>query len=127
VAVDPANLDARLKKRLYLDHYQGYAENYLEESLNKHYKFDTIVNDMRMDAREAARLLARASDCLRPDGIVINVFKLPHTTHTINPLATLSSALNILSTRYDTIQARQLFHNRQEVTVVAAHPRPMRT
>jgi len=127
VAVDPANLDARLKKRPHLDHYHGYAENYLEESLKKHYKFDVIVNDMRMDAREAARLLASASSCLRPDGLVISVFKLPHATDEINPLATLSRALNIVSSRYDTIQARQLFHNRQEVTVVAAHPRPMRT
>jgi 23S rRNA (cytidine2498-2'-O)-methyltransferase len=127
VAVDPANLDARLKKRPHLDHYRGYAENYLEEALKKHYKFDIIVNDMRMDAREAARLLARASNCLCLDGVVISVFKLPHATDEINPLATLKSALNILGTRYDTIQARQLFHNRQEVTVVAAHPHPMRT
>lgn len=127
VAVDPANLDTRLRKHPHLDHYHGYAENYLEEALRKHYKFDAIVNDMRMDAREAARLLASASSCLRPDGLVVSVFKLPHATDEINPLATLSSALNILSSRYDTIQARQLFHNRQEVTVVAAHPRPMRT
>ncbi len=127
VAVDPANLDARLRKHPRLDHYHGYAENYLEETLKKRYKFDVIVNDMRMDAREAARLLARAANCLRPDGLIISVFKLPHATDEINPLATLSSALNISSTRYDTIQARQLFHNRQEVTAVAAHPRPMRT
>ncbi len=39
-----------------------------------------IVNDMRMDARDAARLLARASRCLDTDGIVISVFKLPATT-----------------------------------------------
>jgi 23S rRNA (cytidine2498-2'-O)-methyltransferase len=127
VAVDPANLDARLRKHPRLDHYHGYAENYLEEALKKRYKFDVIVNDMRMDAREAARLLARAANCLRPDGLIISVFKLPHATDEINPLATLSSALNIVSTRYDTIQARQLFHNRQEATAVAAHPRPMRT
>lgn len=127
VAVDPANLDARLKKRPLLEHYQGYAENYIEEALEKHYQFDIIVNDMRMDAREAARLLAQATRCLRPDGLVVSVFKLPHATHEINPLATLHSALNILSKRYNTIQARQLFHNRQEVTVVAAHPHSMRT
>jgi 23S rRNA (cytidine2498-2'-O)-methyltransferase len=122
VAVDPANLDVRLKKRPRLEHYQGYAENYLEEALKKHYKFDIIVNDMRMDAREAARLLTRAARCLRPDGLIISVLKLPHATHEINPLATLHSALKILSTYYDTVQARQLFHNRQEVTVVLAHP-----
>ncbi len=122
VAVDPANLDIRLKKRPRLDHYQGYAENYLEEALKKHYKFDIIVNDMRMDAREAARLLAQAARCLRPDGLIISTLKLPHATHEINPLATLHSALKILGNYYDTVQARQLFHNRQEVMVVLAHP-----
>src|SRR5438067_1109758 len=108
VAVDPANLDARLRGHPRLEHYQGYAENYLEEALKKRLKFDIIVNDMRMDAREAARLLAQASRCLHPDGLIISVFKLPHATHEINPLTTLHSALNILSEHYDTIQARQL-------------------
>jgi 23S rRNA (cytidine2498-2'-O)-methyltransferase len=126
-AVDPANLDARLRRRPRLEHYQGYAENYLEEAVKKHYKFDIIVNDMRMDAREAARLLAQAARCLRPDGLIVSVFKLPHATPEINPLATLHSALDILSKHYDTMQARQLFHNRQEVTVVAAQPLSTRT
>jgi 23S rRNA (cytidine2498-2'-O)-methyltransferase len=121
-AVDPARLDTRLTKEARLAHYRGYAELYLEEALRKHLRFDLIVNDMRMDARDAARLLASASPCLRADGIVISVFKLPHATANINPLATLKSALSILRKRYGTIQARQLFHNRQEVTVVAAHP-----
>jgi 23S rRNA (cytidine2498-2'-O)-methyltransferase len=77
---------------------------------------------MRMDAREAARLLARAAPCLRTDGFVLSVFKLPHTTPTINPLATLKTAIDTLHRSYAIVQAQQLFHNRQEVTVVAAQP-----
>jgi 23S rRNA (cytidine2498-2'-O)-methyltransferase len=121
-AVDPANLDKRLAHQRRLDHYRGYAEHYLEDALRRHMKFDIIVNDMRMDAREAARLLAQAAGCLRADGIVISVFKLPHTTDEINPLNTLKEALRTLERNYDIVQAHQLFHNRQEVTVVAAQP-----
>lgn len=121
VAVDPANLDPRLTKRKRLEHYRGYAEKYLEEAIRNSSRFDVIVNDMRMDAREAARQLVKASLCLRADGFIISVFKLPHAAPGINPLTNLKEALKILSTRFSFVQARQLFHNRQEVTVVAAH------
>ena len=122
VAVDPARLDARLDKHKHLEHYRGYAEDYLAEAVSRHSHFDLIVNDMRMDAREAARLLAEAASCLRADGFVLSVFKLPHATQIINPLATLKEALNTLKKSYRIVQAHQLFHNRQEVTVVAAQP-----
>lgn len=124
VAVDPANLDKRLLKARHLEHYRGYAEQYLEEAIRKKKRFDIILNDMRMDAREAARLLSRASHCLRFDGVVVSVFKLPHATPTIQPLTNLQEALRILHRQYGIVQARQLFHNRQEVTVIAAQPLP---
>lgn len=122
VAVDPAMLDPCLAKQSRLEHYRGYAENYLENAVKTHKSFDIIVNDMRMDARDAARLLGQASKCLRKDGFVISVFKLPHATREINPLATLREALSLLSRNYGIVQARQLFHNRQEVTVITAQP-----
>ena len=122
VAVDPANLDQRLVGRKGLEHYRGYAEDYIEEVIRNRETFNVIVNDMRMDAREAARGLALAARCLKRDGFIISVFKLPHATPTINPLLTLKDALNIMSKAYGIVQAHQLFHNRQEVTVVAAQP-----
>jgi 23S rRNA (cytidine2498-2'-O)-methyltransferase len=122
VAVDPARLDERVAKRPHLEHYRGYAEDYLAEARKKAYRFDLIVNDMRMDAREAARTLSNAAPCLRKDGFIISVLKLPHATQEINPLTTLKEALHILRKSYGVVQARQLFHNRQEVTVVAAYP-----
>ena len=124
VAVDPANLDPHLTKRKHLEHYRGYAENYLAEAIRKSRRFDVIVNDMRMDAREAARQLVKASLCLQADGFIISVLKLPHAAPGINPLTNLKEALKILRTQFDFVQAHQLFHNRQEVTVVAAHPLP---
>lgn len=122
LAVDPAHLDPRLEKRPGLHYYEGYAEDFLEEAISRRVKVDAIVNDMRMDARDAARLLIAATPCLRKDGFVISTFKLPHETHEINPLATFKEAIHILQQNYGIVQARQLFHNRQEVTVVAAQP-----
>jgi 23S rRNA (cytidine2498-2'-O)-methyltransferase len=125
VAVDPAKLDARLSGQPHLEHYRGYAEDYLEEALKRRRKFNVITNDMRMDAREAARLLVQASACLLSDGFIISVLKLPHETSEIDPLKNLSEALRLLQRHFAIVQARQLFHNRQEVTVLTARPQLM--
>ncbi|MGH2493313.1 MAG: SAM-dependent methyltransferase [Ktedonobacteraceae bacterium] len=122
VAVDPARLDDRLGGRL--EHYRGYAEDYLEEALARRKKFDVITNDMRMDAREAARLLVQARSCLRPDGFIISTLKLPHAAIDIDPSRNLKEAMRLLEKHFAVVQAKQLFHNRQEVTVIAAKPRP---
>ena len=126
VAVDPARLDGRLGGRLggRVEHYRGYAEDFLEEALARHKKFDVITNDMRIDAREAARLLVQAGPCLRPDGFIISTLKLPHTAPGIDPSRNLKEALRLLDKRFAVVQVRQLFHNRQEVTMIAAQPRP---
>ncbi|GCE20990.1 SAM-dependent methyltransferase [Dictyobacter kobayashii] len=125
VAVDPARLDPRLANRPGLEHYRGYAEDYLEEAVQHRQQYDLIVNDMRMDAREAARLISKAAACLEPeDGLMISVFKLPHATLEVDPFVNLKEALNILKRSYTVVQAHQLFHNRQEITVVAAQPIP---
>jgi 23S rRNA (cytidine2498-2'-O)-methyltransferase len=122
VAVDPGKLDPRLIRRPHLEHYHGYAETYLEESTKQHRRFEVITNDMRMDAREAARLLVQAQRCLQAGGFVISTLKLPHATREIDPLKTLKEALNLLNKHYTIVQTRQLFHNRQEVTIIAAQP-----
>ena len=130
VAVDPAKLDSRLLRSPLsqrLEHYRGYAEVYLEEAIKKHKQFDVIANDMRMDAREASRLLVQAGRCLRPDGFIVSTLKLPHATPNIDPLKNLKEALHLLSRHFNIVQAHQLFHNRQEVTVITAQPRPMRS
>lgn len=118
VAVDPASLDPRLKGQPRLEYYRGHAEQYIEEAIKTRKRFDVIVSDMRMDARDAARLLGKASACLRAGGFVISTLKLPHATRTMNPVAILREALDMLSRHYRIVQARQLFHNRQEVTVL---------
>lgn len=125
VAVDPAKLDPRLFRRPGLIHFRGYAERYLEieEPGKRPQLFDVITNDMRMDAREAARLLIEMRDKLHEDGFILSTLKLPHATASIDPLRNLREAMSLLSRHFDLVRAKQLFHNRQEVTVIAARPR----
>jgi 23S rRNA (cytidine2498-2'-O)-methyltransferase len=123
VAVDPAKLDPRLVRRPNLTHYRGYAESYLEEFEDQQQRFDVITNDMRMDAREAARLLIQMRSFLQRDGFIISTLKLPHATVSIDPLRNLREAISLVSRHFDIVQAKQLFHNRQEVTIIAARPR----
>lgn len=124
VAVDPAKLDPRLSGKTGLIDFRGYAEDYLEEAERRKQLFDVITNDMRMDARDAARLLIQTRYRLRPDGFILSTLKLPHATASIDPLKNLREALSLLSRYFDVVQAKQLFHNRQEVTVIVARPRP---
>lgn len=123
VAVDPARLDPRLVRQPGLTHYRSSTETYLEESADQHQLFAVITNDMRMDAREAARLLIQTRGYLQRDGFIISTLKLPHATASIDPLRNLREATSLLSRSFDVVQAKQLFHNRQEVTVIAARPR----
>jgi 23S rRNA (cytidine2498-2'-O)-methyltransferase len=125
VAVDPAKLDPRLFRHPGLIHFRGYAEHYLEieEPGKKSQPFDVITNDMRMDARDAARLLIEMRGKLRPDGFILSTLKLPHATASIDPLKNLRGALSLLGRYFDIVRAKQLFHNRQEVTVIVARPR----
>jgi 23S rRNA (cytidine2498-2'-O)-methyltransferase len=127
IAVDPARLDARLTGNKKVEHYRGYAEDFFEEAAEPQNtqrlgRFDVIASDMRMDARDTARILQHAAPYLRSDGFVISTLKLPHATETVDPLINFKEAMRILAKTYGIVQAHQLFHNRQEVTVVAAQP-----
>ncbi|MEZ4832276.1 MAG: SAM-dependent methyltransferase [Caldilineaceae bacterium] len=109
-AVDPAALDPRLDKDKGVRHKRVTAEAYLADEPDE---FDLIVNDMRMDARDSARLMADYARQLYPHGIAIMTFKLPERGRR----QILDHAFNILRRAYVLVGARQLFHNRSEITV----------
>ncbi len=92
------------------------AEDYLADEPEQ---FDLIVNDMRMDARDSARLMARFAHQLYAHGIAIMTLKLPEQ----NRRPVIEQALMLLRQAYTIIGARQLFHNRSEITV---YLRPLR-
>jgi len=109
-AVDPGALDPRLAQDRGIRHKVMTAEQYLA---NEPDRFDLIVNDMRMDARDSARLIVSYAKQLYRHGSVIMTLKLPEEHR--EPI--IEHAFAILREAYTIVGARQLFHNRSELTV----------
>ncbi len=109
-AVDPAWLHPSLQKDKGVRHLRLTAEEYLAQNPDT---YDVIVNDMRLDARDSARVLGEYGRYLYPHGLALVTLKLPEQRYD----AALDHALNILRQNYTVAGARQLFHNRSEVTV----------
>lgn len=109
-AVDPAELDPRLATDPHVRHRRMTAEQYLADGPDT---FDLIVNDMRLDARDSARLMVSYADYLYPHGYALMTLKLPEAP----PRSLIDHTLTILRQAYEVVGARQLFHNRSEITV----------
>lgn len=109
VAVDPAELAPPLRQDRGVRHIRVLAERYLAKATAR---FDILLNDMRMDARDSARIMVSAADRLRPQGWALMTLKLPKR----GTAEVMTAALEILSTGYEVTGVRQLFHNRSEVT-----------
>lgn len=109
-AIDPADLTPSLAADPGVRHLRHTAQRYLPGTDTT---FDIILNDMRMDARDSAQLMLTARRNLKPTGWAVMTLKLPHS----HAERVASSALGLLRQRYTLIGARQLFHNRNEITV----------
>jgi 23S rRNA (cytidine2498-2'-O)-methyltransferase len=109
-AVDPAWLHPSLQKDKGVRHLRLTAEEYLQQYPDT---YDVIVNDMRLDARDSARLMGAYGRTLYPHGLALITLKLPEKWYD----SALDHALNILRQKFTIAGARQLFHNRSEVTV----------
>jgi len=107
-AVDPAELDPRLAGRAGLRHIRSRFE---EARVNG--PFDVILNDMRLDARDSARLMADAARLAAPGALAVMTLKLPEERMAL----TAEAAIRILRNDWNVVSARQLFHNRSEITV----------
>lgn len=109
-AIDPGDLDPRLAQDPAIRHKRMTAEAYLADEPDT---FDLIVNDMRMDARDSARLMVDYAQQLYPQGSAIMTLKLPEQ----NRRLLIEHAFTILQEAYTIAGARQLFHNRSEITL----------
>jgi 23S rRNA (cytidine2498-2'-O)-methyltransferase len=109
-AVDPADLHASLMRDREVRHVRRWAEAFLDETRER---FDVLVNDMRMDALASAQIMLRAAEVLTPGARLIMTLKLPERGGRAKALR----AIDLLATRYDVTGARQLHHNRSEVTL----------
>lgn len=109
-AIDPGELDPRVRADRSVRHKRIIAETYLESEPDT---FDIVVNDMRIDARDSARLMNAYAPYIYIHGSALVTLKLPEQGRE----AIVDHALNILGQAYSIEGVRHLFHNRSEVTV----------
>jgi 23S rRNA (cytidine2498-2'-O)-methyltransferase len=111
-AVDPADLDPSVAADPGVRHKRTTAGRFLAET---DLTFDVVVNDMRMLPTLSCHVMIEAANRLRPGGLAILTLKIsPH-----DPLGAVARSFRLLERSYEVLHARQLYHNRNEVTVVA--------
>lgn len=114
-AVDPGDLHPRVAADPAVHHVRTTAGRFLSAADKQGGQpFDLIVNDMRMVAERSCRVVLDAADRLVPGGIAIMTLKVTRQRAT----KTMERALRLLGRRYRPLFVRQLFHNKNEVTVV---------
>lgn len=114
-AVDPAGLDARLRDHPRLRHVRATAEQFIPDAA----AYAVIVNDMRMSAERSAAVMVSCAGMLQEGGTAVMTLKLPERGVTSRGVLDLTDrCLNLLASAYARVRARQLFHNRSELTVV---------
>ncbi len=114
LAVDPAELDARLMEDGGVIAIRQRIETYLPRAPS----VAVIVNDMKMDALESVAIMRRARAKLEPGGLAVLTLKLPKEGKAAREsLTTVRESLAELAQDYVVLGARQLYHNRSEVTV----------
>ena len=111
-AVDPGDMDERVMRLGGVEHHRTTAGEFVATFPRR---VDLLVNDMRMPSQLSAHTMVEASDMLHSGGTAIVTLKLG----TRDPLRQADEAMEILSEAYDITFARQLQHNRHEITVVA--------
>jgi 23S rRNA (cytidine2498-2'-O)-methyltransferase len=111
IAVDPARLDPAVARLRGVEHRKETAQTFFAKLPSA---VEVIVNDMRLDAVESAEIMLDAAPHLKPGGFALMTLKLPEA----RPAEAAARALERLRTGYRLMAARQLFHNRSEVTAV---------
>ena len=111
-SVDPGELDRRLAGDRGIHHEATTAGSFFRKNQTR---FDVVVNDMRMDQVLSARVMLDAVPHLRRGALAIITLKGGGR----NPLDAARRGMDVLRKEYDVLHARQLHHNRREITVIA--------
>ncbi|WP_238165405.1 SAM-dependent methyltransferase [Kribbella caucasensis] len=114
-SVDPGALDARLAGDRGIHHVPTTAGRFFHDN---RVRFDVVVNDMRMDQVMSARVMLDAVPHLRRGALAIVTLKGGGR----NPLDSARRGIELLAKEYAVLHARQLHHNRRELTVIAHLP-----
>ena len=112
VCVDPAELDPRVARDSRVEHFKGLAEDFVKTASSS---FDLVVNDVRMDVFDSVRIMLDIRAVIKDGGMIIMTFKLPMKKRKQQ----IRKGLELLSEGFEVLYAKQLFHNRSEITVVA--------
>lgn len=113
-AIDPAELDFRLVDVEGIHHYAMTSQDFIEA--NPYFECDILVNDMKMDAKVSISLFKEAAKQLNKDGIGIITIKLSKD-YNYNDVI---DAMNRMRHNFEILYARQLFHNRNEFTIIVS-------
>jgi len=111
-AVDPADLHPTVAVDPLVHHVRSTAGAFLRSS-ERH--FDLIVNDMRMTPERSCAVMVEAATRLNAGAFAIMTLKITPD----QPLPIIVRCLRLLAAVYEIAHVRQLFHNRNEITVVA--------
>lgn len=109
-SIDPSFLKPEIAKNSKVKYYHMLVEDYLK--LENDEQFDIVVNDMKMDVGKSVNIINQFYDRIKEDGIVVITFKLPHE-YNYSSIKKWIGSFN----GFQLIGARQLFHNRSEITV----------
>lgn len=109
-SIDPSYLKPEIARNGKVRYYHMTVEEYLRSEKDE--KFHIVVNDMKMDMVRSVGIINEFYDRIHDGGIVIMTFKLPHEYSYSNILKTIQMLGGFVL-----IGARQLFHNRYEITV----------
>jgi len=112
-AVDPADMSDAVVRNHRVSHYKMTAQQFAAAQPNKLY--DLIVDDMKMDTNESIDVLCRMSRYLKKDGAALLTLKLPKK----DVMKRINIAKKILGNYFVTVNVRQLYYNRSEVSVYA--------
>jgi 23S rRNA (cytidine2498-2'-O)-methyltransferase len=112
VAVDPGELAPSLRADPHVRHAATTVGEFFRHDRTR---FDLAVNDLRMDPLLSTEVMLDAAGHLAPDAHLVLTLK----TGRQRPLETVHACLERLRGSYRIVFARQLYHNRKEVTVLA--------
>jgi 23S rRNA (cytidine2498-2'-O)-methyltransferase len=114
-AVDPADMDVRFRRDAGVQHVRQRVEEFLPTVKNR---FGMLVNDMRKDPLDSVEFMLHAAPLLLPGSPAIMTLKLPHEIGgNFDTVGTVRLCVERLQRAYRVVGARQLYHNRSEVTV----------
>lgn len=108
-AIDPAKMDDRLQGHPNLTHIRKNAS---EVKLTKK-SVDLIVCDMSWSPLQMSKLILDLNYALKPNAIGIITVKLMHK----KGMQSIKEVKQRLSTMFNILGAKQLFHNREEITL----------